>query len=515
MFDTLEECQEKCGKPEDRCSKPLERGICLASMKRYGYDTSNKKCKAFIYGGCGGNENNFETMAECRETCKDTSSEEESVPDACLLPSEVGPCKGKERRFYFDQKRGKCKSFFFGGCGGNGNNFMTKAKCMETCSKHIKPGTEQDVCSQPIEAGPCMAMFKRYAYDNKKKNCVQFIYGGCKGNKNNFESMEECTRTCKKAVPDPEPEQDTCSQPIEVGPCKAMLKRYAYDNKKNKCVQFIYGGCKGNKNNFESMKECTRTCKKAVPEPEPEKETCSQPIEAGPCKAMVKRFAYDNTKEKCVEFFYGGCKGNKNNFETMEDCTWTCEQRLPKPELEKDVCSQPITAGPCRASIPRYGYDSKKRKCVKFTYGGCKGNGNRFPTKNECEKTCKRGATETTNPGGENNKCLLPIVTGPCKGKNRRYAYNNKTGKCVKFTYGGCGGNENNFRTKKDCEDACKNINGEHFMISSTLAQFQSEKENRFPKLLEIACFFDQAAYSASPCTLPIDKGEGDWNLPR
>ncbi|RCN24974.1 Kunitz/Bovine pancreatic trypsin inhibitor domain protein, partial [Ancylostoma caninum] len=48
------------------------------------------------------------------------------------------------------------------------------------------------------------------------------------------------------------------------------------------------------------------------------------------------------------------------------------------------------------------------------------------------------------------DKCLLPIVTGPCKGKNRRYAYNNKTGKCVKFTYGGCGGNGNNFRTKKD-----------------------------------------------------------------
>ncbi|KIH46270.1 Kunitz/Bovine pancreatic trypsin inhibitor domain protein [Ancylostoma duodenale] len=149
MFDTLAECQEKCGKPEDRCSKPLERGICLASMKRYGYDTSSKKCKAFIYGGCGGNDNNFETMAECRETCNDNSSEEESIPDACLLSSEVGPCKGSERRvvecfsFYFDQKSGKCKKFVFGGCGGNGNNFMTKAKCLEACSKHTKPEIEQ------------------------------------------------------------------------------------------------------------------------------------------------------------------------------------------------------------------------------------------------------------------------------------------------------------------------------------------------------------------------------------
>ncbi|RCN30022.1 Kunitz/Bovine pancreatic trypsin inhibitor domain protein [Ancylostoma caninum] len=330
----------------DRCSKPLERGICLASMKRYGYDTSSKKCKAFIYGGCGGNENNFETMAECRETCKDTSSEE----DTCSQPIEVGPCKAMLKRYAYDNKKKRCVQFIYGGCKGNKNNFESMEECTRTCKKAV-PEPEQDTCSQPIEVGPCKAMLKRYAYDNKKNKCVRFIYGGCKGNKNNFESMEECTRTCKKAVP--EPEQDTCSQPIEVGPCKAMLKRYAYDNKKNKCVRFIYGGCKGNKNNFESMEECTRTCKKAVPEPEPEKETCSQPIEAGPCKAMVRRFAYDNAKEKCVEFFYGGCKGNKNNFETMEDCTFTCEQRLAKPELEKDVCSQPITAGPCRASIPR------------------------------------------------------------------------------------------------------------------------------------------------------------------
>lgn len=36
-----------------------------------------------------------------------------------------------------------------------------------------------------------------------------------------------------------------------------------------------------------------------------------------------------------------------------------------------------------------------------------------------------------------------------------KYFHNPKTGKCEEFTYGGCGGNENRFDTKEECEDYC------------------------------------------------------------
>ncbi|KIH46312.1 Kunitz/Bovine pancreatic trypsin inhibitor domain protein [Ancylostoma duodenale] len=42
---------------------------CKASMKRYFYDENKGRCVKFTYGGCGATRNNFETMKECRETC--------------------------------------------------------------------------------------------------------------------------------------------------------------------------------------------------------------------------------------------------------------------------------------------------------------------------------------------------------------------------------------------------------------------------------------------------------------
>lgn len=42
----------------------------------------------------------------------------------------------------------------------------------------------------------CLANMPRWAYSQDRKACVQFIYGGCGGNRNRFLSETDCSDRC-------------------------------------------------------------------------------------------------------------------------------------------------------------------------------------------------------------------------------------------------------------------------------------------------------------------------------
>ncbi|CAL1533596.1 unnamed protein product [Lymnaea stagnalis] len=53
-----------------------------------------------------------------------------------------------------------------------------------------------EICSLPPVAGDCKGLFYRFYYKPATKTCEQFVYGGCRGNENNFLTVEECTAAC-------------------------------------------------------------------------------------------------------------------------------------------------------------------------------------------------------------------------------------------------------------------------------------------------------------------------------
>ena len=51
-----------------------------------------------------------------------------------------------------------------------------------------------------------------------------------------------------------------CLQNPEIGPCKASIEQYYFNAQSRSCQTFLWGGCAGNQNRFNSRDECERAC---------------------------------------------------------------------------------------------------------------------------------------------------------------------------------------------------------------------------------------------------------------
>ncbi|XP_033229967.1 inter-alpha-trypsin inhibitor-like [Belonocnema kinseyi] len=134
---------------------------------------------------------------------------------------------------------------------------------------------------------------------------------------------------------------------------------------------------------------------------------CSLNFDPGLCISEIRRFGFNSETGKCEEFTYGGCDGNRNNFEAKEACEAACV----------GLCLLELITGPCRGSYTVFGFESDTGKCVKFIYGGCAGNGNRFTSQEKCQKVCgKVTPLSTANESKEItvdclNNCEMENVT--------------------------------------------------------------------------------------------------------
>ncbi|KAF6079545.1 serine peptidase inhibitor, Kunitz type 2 [Phyllostomus discolor] len=59
---------------------------------------------------------------------------EPNIHDFCRVPKVVGRCRASFRRWWYNATDGSCQQFVYGGCGGNDNNYLTKEKCLEKCA---------------------------------------------------------------------------------------------------------------------------------------------------------------------------------------------------------------------------------------------------------------------------------------------------------------------------------------------------------------------------------------------
>ncbi|XP_052893823.1 tissue factor pathway inhibitor-like [Anopheles moucheti] len=64
-------------------------------------------------------------------------------------------------------------------------------------SNRVEVAGRDEQCKLPPRRGVCRALLPRYRYDPSQKECIEFKFGGCDGNANNFMSYKQCMEACK------------------------------------------------------------------------------------------------------------------------------------------------------------------------------------------------------------------------------------------------------------------------------------------------------------------------------
>ncbi|XP_064410166.1 BPTI/Kunitz domain-containing protein-like [Latimeria chalumnae] len=100
---------------------------CRDYQQMWYYNKDIDACALFWYGGCGGNENRFNTENECLQAC--------TSKNACAMKQEQGTCQNYVLRWYYNSGQNNCSQFWYGGCGGNKNRFGTRQECVSLCVK--------------------------------------------------------------------------------------------------------------------------------------------------------------------------------------------------------------------------------------------------------------------------------------------------------------------------------------------------------------------------------------------
>ena len=58
-------------------------------------------------------------------------------------------------------------------------------------------------------------------------------------------------------------------------------------------------------------------------EPDP----CTLPMDQGICQGNIQRYFYNTVTQRCEIFFWSGCLGNDNKFNSLHDCEEMCSSK--------------------------------------------------------------------------------------------------------------------------------------------------------------------------------------------
>uniref|UniRef100_A0A0N5B0E0 Kunitz/Bovine pancreatic trypsin inhibitor domain protein n=1 Tax=Syphacia muris TaxID=451379 RepID=A0A0N5B0E0_9BILA len=361
---------------------------------------------------------------------------------------------GVSTRYYYNPSDGQCHPFTYNGFLGNFNNFGTLSDCQVFCSRL------QCAHGNPLVTG--VGIPQRCQRDSE---CP--ITHQC---------SPEHNVCCPTPLTDPLNNETLCTQPMRIGDCKLSIRQYWYDANTRQCTAFLFTGCQGNDNRFDTLYDCRNFCKNINAEPKcpqgraytdnsgkfyqcsesslcpvnyecyfdgqvhgccPSKAyTCSlQPNKGMTCgSGSSYRYYFDHTIKECQAFLFLGCDGNSNNFPTAEKCESYCGVGgCPNGGTPLRVKNQLQSCSDIDSCPPNF-------ECSLITISG-----------RPQRRCCPTRASICSRPpqmGIHNDKCSNSFAS-------TRFYFNIALKACTEYTSNSCDLSLNSFSSKSHCENFC------------------------------------------------------------
>ncbi|XP_070797252.1 carboxypeptidase inhibitor SmCI-like [Pituophis catenifer annectens] len=236
------------GSSDESCSRfPTYHERCRFPKDHFFYNVTSKRCQRFRDYGCPMNVNSYRTLKKCQQFCAEI--------DVCQMPPEKGDCDNKRHRWFYDPSTKDCKTFTFGGCGGNLNNFNTGRECRLRCRNRGIPAAQG---RRPPRS--------QWTLDAASKGAV--------GKPSAEEDVDERAPTTEESFECPDspllPADRSCSTfPDSSERCGEPKERFFCNVASKSCEPFVFYGCPGSHNSYSTIKQCQKYCEVAeLPEEE-------------------------------------------------------------------------------------------------------------------------------------------------------------------------------------------------------------------------------------------------------
>ena len=279
-------------------------------------------------------------------------------------------------------------------------------------------GFNGEGCCMLSEFGCCPDMiYSAPGLNNEGCSCAETDYGCCPDNVTAARGSDNLGCGCSHSPFGCCPDQVTLSPGADQEGCP--------------CHTFEFGCCpdgetKAQDSNMEGCEDCSTT-------------------EFGCCPDNFTP-ASDGEGCGCAGSEHGCCPDGETEATgpEFEGCGEFPGQECSKVKVEEKNCAN------ANFSV-KWWFDMDYGGCSRFWLSDCpdeeNDTDNRFDSEFECEAYC-------TRPVGS-GRCYLPKMTGPCKGSQEMFYFDRKWNKCMEFSYGGCLGNINRFKTIEECQESC------------------------------------------------------------